>query len=191
MVTEVKMRTMAMTKEKVGNSRGFTLIEVLTVVGIISILTILAIPATRMVEKAVLEAGAAKGLNVLQGAFELYYREMGMYPVSTEEHSRIFFREIDRFLPDTYYIRHSENYFIRGYRLFAWGFAPAGQGTPGGGALGTSHDGWTGGVPPRWGAQNYTLEAVPIENHLGLSTFYIDPGGVITIVKEDGSIVPY
>jgi len=173
---------------------GFTLIEVLTVIGIIAILTVLAIPATRMVEKVVLEAGAAKGLRVLEGAFELYYREMGMYPVNTEEPSRNFFREVDRFLPDTYYIRHAENQFIKGYRLFAFGDAPAGQGTPG--SSGGSGGFGTGptpanGVFPRWGADDYFLEAVPIENHLGLRTFYIEPGGVVRVVQEDGSVVPY
>jgi prepilin-type N-terminal cleavage/methylation domain-containing protein len=174
-----------MSTEQKKRQHGFTLIEVLTVIGIISILTVLAIPATRMVEKAVLEAGAIKGLRVVQGAFELYYREMGMYPVHTAEPSRNFFREIDRFLPDVYYIRHAENQFIRGYRLFAYGVAPNGTTEEDNGGFGSSQ---SPGVPPRWGSQNYVLEAVPIENHLGLSTFYIDPGGTIT---KDSQTIPY
>jgi prepilin-type N-terminal cleavage/methylation domain-containing protein len=185
--------TAMLTKHK-RKEPGFTLIEVLTVIGIIALLTVLAIPATRTVEKVVMEAGAAKGLRTLQSAFELYYREMGMYPVNTEEPSRNFFREIDRFLPNTYYIRHAENEFIKGYRLFAFGDAPAGQGTPGaGGGSGGFGGGPTpvDGVFPRWGSQNYVLEAVPIENHLGLRTFYIEPGGVIRVLQEDGSIIPY
>ena len=165
--------------------RGFTLIEVLVVVGIIGILTVLAIPATRKVEKVVLETGAVKGLNVIQGAFELYYREMGFYPVHTSEPSRLFFREIDRFLPDAYYIRHAENQFCRGYRLFAYGIPPGG-----------GYEDWTGGFggawgdpdTERWGSHTYVLMAVPIERHLGLSTFYLDPGGVIT---KDDPLTPY
>ncbi|MFH1676820.1 MAG: type II secretion system protein [bacterium] len=166
--------------------KGFTLLEVLTVVGIIGILTVLAIPATRKVEKVVMETGAVKGLRVIQEAFEMYYREMGFYPVNTAEPTRLFFREIDRFLPPTYYIRHSENQFIRGYRLWAYGIPPSGVGEEGfGGGFGT----W-GGSPDteRWGSHNFVLMAVPIENHLGLSTFYIDPGGVIT---KDNSLNPY
>jgi prepilin-type N-terminal cleavage/methylation domain-containing protein len=167
--------------------RGFTLLEVLTVIGIIGILTVLAIPAARKVEKVVLETGAVKGMKVIQEAFELYYREMGFYPVHTEEPSRLFFREIDRFLPDTYYIRHSENQFIRGYRLFAHGIPPPGAGgeSPGGGFGGF---GGSGNEPERWGSHNFVLMAVPIESHLGLSTFYIDPGGVVT---RDSLLTPY
>jgi prepilin-type N-terminal cleavage/methylation domain-containing protein len=161
--------------------KGFTLLEVLAVVGIIGILTVLAIPATRKVEKVVYEAGAVKGLKVIQEAFELYYREMGFYPVHTEEPSRLFFREIDRFLPEPYYIRHAENHFCRGYRLFAYGIPPTGFGGGGDSGLG----GLGGGTdePERWGSHTYVLMAVPIQNNLGLSTFYLDPGGVI--MKED------
>jgi prepilin-type N-terminal cleavage/methylation domain-containing protein len=165
-------------KEKNRGQTGFTLIEVLTVIGIIAVLTCLAFPATRMVEKVVLEAGACKGLRVIQGAFELYHREMGMYPVNTVEPSRLFFREIDRFLPDTYYIRHAENQFVRGYRLFAYGEAPSGAGGDGGGGFGGGSQ-----TVERWGSEDYVLMAVPIQSNLGLSTFYLDPGGVIT--KDD------
>ena len=169
--------------------RGFTLIEVLTVVGIIGVLTVLAIPAARKVEKVVLETGAVKGLHVLQEAFELYYRDMGFYPVHTEEPTRLFFREIDRYLPDTYYIRHSENQFIRGYKLWAYGIPPSGasedEGEGGFGGFGGS-----GGEPglPRWGSKTYVLMAIPIQDNLGLSTFYLDPGGVVT---RDGVLTPY
>lgn len=168
--------------------RGFTLLEVLTVVGIIAILAVLAIPATRKVEKNVLETGAVKGLKVLDEAFQMYYREMGYYPVHTAEPSRLFFREIDRFLPDAYYISHAENQFIRGYRLFAWAIPPqeepeddSGYGWGGWGGFGTPDD-------DRWGSHNYILMAVPIRDHLGLSTFYLDPGGVIT---KDDRLTPY
>ncbi len=166
--------------------RGFTLLEVLTVVGIIAILVVLAIPASRKVEKVVLEAGAVKGLKVIQEAFEMYYREMGFYPVHTTEPSRLFFREIDRFLPEAYYIRHSENQFIRGYRLFAYGVPPSGAG---GGDTSGGFGGFGGTTTTeRWGSHNYVLMAVPIQNHLGLSTFYMDPGGVIT---RDNRLTPY
>ncbi len=174
-------------KKNIRGHRGFTLLEVITAIGIIAILTVLALPATRKVEKVVLETGAVKGMKVLQEAFELYYREMGFYPVHTAEPSRLFFREIDRFLPDTYYIRHSENQFIRGYRLFASGIPPAGMG----GSEGTGGFGGFGGLTdevPRWGSHNYILMAVPIQYNLGLSTFYLDPGGVIT---RDDMLTPY
>jgi hypothetical protein len=101
-----------------------------------------------------------------------------MYPVNTVEPSRLFFREIDRFLPDTYYIRHAENQFVRGYRLFAYGEAPSGAGGDGGGGFGGGSQ-----TVERWGSEDYVLMAVPIQNNLGLSTFYLDPGGVIT--KDD------
>jgi len=169
---------------------GFTLLEVMAAVGIIAILTVLAIPATRKVEKVTKEAGAAKGLKVMAEAFELYYREMGFYPVHTSEPSRLFFREVDRFLPEVYYIRHAENQFIRGYRMFAWGIEPneTGEETEGGGFGGFGGFGGTSTEPERWGSHTYVLMAVPIESHLGLSTFYIDPGGVVT---KDSPLNPY
>jgi prepilin-type N-terminal cleavage/methylation domain-containing protein len=176
-----------MSIERREKQKGFTLLEVLTVIGIIGILSVLAIPATRMVEKAVMEAGAIKGLRVIQGAFEMYYREMGMYPVHTTEPSRLFFREIDRFLPDVYYIRHAENQFIRGYRLLAYGYIPnsaVGEEQGGGGGFG----GGGSDTPTRYGNQNYVLMAVPIQNNLGLSTFFLDPSGVIT---KDDLLAPY
>jgi hypothetical protein len=110
---------------------------------------------------------------------------MGFYPVHTTEPSRLFFREIDRFLPDTYYIRHSENQFVKGYRLWAYGIPPGGSYEDWSGGFG----GWAGTPDTeRWGSHNYVLMAVPIENHLGLSTFYLDPGGVIT---KDDRLTPY
>ncbi len=176
-----------MDKIRSGN-RGFTLLEVIIVVGIIAIITVLAIPASRKVEKAVMETGCVKGLKVLNEAFEMYYREMGFYPVHTTEPSRLFFREIDRFLPDAYYIRHAENQFIRGYRLFAWGTPPSGFGAPDEGSGGFGGFGGSSGEPERWGSHTYVLMAVPIEDSLGLSTFYLDPGGVIT---KDDQLTPY
>jgi len=168
-------------------NRGFTLLEVLIVAGIIAVLTVMAIPATRKVEKVVLETGCVKGLRVMHEAFEMYYREMGFYPVHTTEPSRLFFREVDRFLPDTYYIRHSENQFIKGYRLWGYGIPPAGFG---GDSVPESGFGGFGGSTDteRWGSHNYVLMAVPIQRNLGLSTFYLDPGGVIT---RDDTVTPY
>ena len=173
---------------KVKGHRGFTLLEVMCAVGIIAILTVLAIPTTRKVEKVTMETGAVKGLKVMSEAFELYYRDMGFYPVHTKEPSRLFFREVDKYLPDTYYIRHAENYFIRGYRMFAWGIPPneTAGGDDGGGGFGGFGGGTSG--PERWGSHTYILMAVPIENHLGLSTFYIDPGGVVT---KDSYTTPF
>jgi prepilin-type N-terminal cleavage/methylation domain-containing protein len=162
--------------------KGFTLLEVLCVVGIIAILVVMAIPATRKVEKAVKETGCVKGLRVIQEAMEMYYRETGFYPVHTEEPSRLFFRELDRYLPDTYYIRHAENQFIPGYRLLAYGIPPEGKG----GETGTGGFGGWGGatVVDRYGSHMYVLMAIPIERHLGLRTFYLDPGGVITTDED-------
>ena len=131
-----------------------------------------------------------KGLKVIDQAFQLYYREMGYYPVHTEEPSRLFFREIDRFLPETYYIRHAEDHFIRGYRLFAWGVAPSSKESEDDGGFGWG--GWGGfndsSSDFRWGSHNYVVMAVPIQPRLGLSTFYLDPGGVIT---KDDRLTPY
>lgn len=166
--------------------KGFTLIEVLTVIGIIGIIATLAIPASRQVERVVMETGAVKGLKTIQEAFELYYREMGFYPVHTREPSRLFFREIDRFLPEGYYIRHSENYFIRGYRLLAWGYPPSGDLNPSAGGIGGGTS--AAEAPTRWGSHTYVLMAVPIQQNLGLSTFYLEPGGVVT---KDDTLNPY
>lgn len=170
------------------SQRGFTLLEILAVVGIIAILTVLAIPATRKVEKVVLETGCLKGLHVIQEAMEMYYRETGFYPVHTEEPSRLFFREIDRYLPDTYYIRHAEGQFIRGYKLLAYGIPPEGMGgeTSTGGGFGGF--GGTTGVE-RWGSHMYVLMAIPIQSHLDLRTFYLDPGGVVT--TDEDRRIPY
>lgn len=169
---------------KLKRQRGFTLLEVMAVVGVIAIITVLAIPATRQVEKAVYETGCVKGLKVIYEACELYYREMGMYPVHTETDSRLFFREIDRFLPEPYYIRHAENHFIRGYRLFAYAYPPSGSGS-GGGSGGPS--GPTSNVT-RYGSHTFFIKALPIHQGLGLSTFYLGPGGVVT---KDDEFTPY
>ena len=172
----------AMNIKRKGRQGGFTLLEIVGVVGIIGILTVLAIPATRKVEKVVMETGCIKGLHVVQEAMEMYYRETGFYPVHTAEPSRLFFREIDRYLPDTYYIRHAEDQFIRGYRLLAYGIPPEGKG--GATSTGGGFGGFGGGGVDRWGSHMYVLMAIPIQNHLGLRTFYLDPGGVVTTDED-------
>lgn len=153
---------------------GFSLIEVMMVVGIIAIIVTLAIPTTQSAVRSSKEAGCIKGLKVIYGAIEMYKTERGYSPVHTSTPSNLFLREIDLYMPEPFHIGHGQNVMIKGYRLFGWvpddPFEPTFPGV-GTGAI-VSGD--------RVGARNWRVVAVPIEPYSGLSTFYLEPNGNVS-----------
>ncbi len=153
---------------------GFSLIEVMMVVGIIAIIVTLAIPTTQSAVRSAKEAGCIKGLKVIYGAIVMYKTECGYSPVHTSEASGLFLREIDPYLPEPYHIGHGTNVMIKGYRLFGW--VPANPSSPTVPELGM------GAVvsTDRVGARDWRVMAVPIEPYSGLSTFYLGPNGNVS-----------
>jgi prepilin-type N-terminal cleavage/methylation domain-containing protein len=167
-----KMKNM-MHKLRCGKA-GFSLIEVMMVVGIIAIIVTLAIPTTQAAVRSAKEAGCIKGLKVVYGAIEMYRSEYGYAPVMTSTPSSLFLREIDPFLPEPYHIGHGQNVMIKGYRLFGW--VPDNPSSPTFPGLSTS------GIAPydRVGARDWRVIAVPIEPYSGLATFYLRPNGAVS-----------
>ena len=64
-------------KRNRNSERGFTLVEVLVVVGILGVLAVLAVPVYTRVHNSALETGAIKGLEAMYDAYQLYYRDYG------------------------------------------------------------------------------------------------------------------
>lgn len=67
------------------NNKGFTLIEMLIVLMIISVLIILIVPNLSGKSKAVHETGCEALVKVVQAQVDLYYLDEGKYPASIED----------------------------------------------------------------------------------------------------------
>lgn len=63
-------------------ARGFTLVEIMVVVAIISFLAMMAVPAFRKLQSRARATATANDLRVFETAFETYASEKGVFPPS-------------------------------------------------------------------------------------------------------------
>lgn len=67
-----------------GSARGFTLVEILVVVVIISLLAMLSIPALQMVQRRARSSAVINDFRVFATAFQTYAHEQGSFPAEAD-----------------------------------------------------------------------------------------------------------
>lgn len=147
--------------------QGFTLVEILIVVGIISILILLALPGLQKSRASAYEASAVKGLQTMRSTFELYYRDRGFYPAMETSFSTAYFSEVQGYLPPESYQSGVTDQMAKGYELRAR--TSTFPGAP------TDAQGRT------LGSHIFTIGAFPVNPEMGLRTFYIEAQGTVTV----------
>jgi len=145
-------------KHKPETERGFTLIEVLIVVGIIGILAVLAIPSLTGTERAATESACVKSLKGIADAEEIYYIHQKHYPGGEDGTHWFRLRSVDALDPKIY-IGSKNDTFIRGYSFFFMSIGP-------------------------W-AQAYSLIAYPKNPELGMRTFVMKDDGIVRKTDND------
>jgi general secretion pathway protein G len=137
---------------------GFTLIEVLIVVGIIGILAVLAIPSLTGTERAATESACVKSLKGLADAEEIYYVHQKHYPGGEDGIHWYRLRSVDAIDPKIY-IGSKKDTFLRGYSFFFRSIGPY--------------------------AQSYSVVAYPINWELGMRTFVMKDDGIVRTPEND------
>ncbi len=67
-----------------GSARGFTLVEILVVVVIISLLAMVAIPGVQLVQRRARSSAVINDFRVFATAFETYAHEKGSFPAEAD-----------------------------------------------------------------------------------------------------------
>ncbi|MBU1023706.1 type II secretion system GspH family protein [bacterium] len=147
------------------NNKGFTLVELLVVVGILAILTVLAVPVYSRAKNTALEAGAIKGLEAMYDAYQLYYRDHGFYPPARSTYSTEFYNHVRQYLPRDLNSATVTDGFIKGYEVRSLTRPFAGASTQNGVITGSHY---------------FTVMAIPLNTGRGLRTFFIEPNGIVT-----------
>ena len=129
---------------------GFTLIEILLVVAILSILVVLAIPSYYGSRRSTMESSALAGLKSIAEAEEMYYHLNNFYPGGKSEDHFERLRAIDALDPKAYGRSDSVDGFIKGYSINFFSNGPY--------------------------PQAYSLEIIPVQNEMGLRTFTLANG---------------
>jgi prepilin-type N-terminal cleavage/methylation domain-containing protein len=133
-------------------SRGYTMLEIMTVVGLIGLLVALAVPNLQRARQNALETGAIEGLKQLAEAEEMYYEVFKSYTSGHDQWHDL--RRCDAIDAKGYNrLAGRRGKFIKGYsiQLINLGAYP----------------------------QNYSIVAWPIERGLDLKTFFIVSDGII------------
>lgn len=71
--------------KKTGNAHGFSLVELLTVMMILSILAAIAVPSYRRHQVKARETVLSEDLYQLRRSLDAYYADKGLYPDSLED----------------------------------------------------------------------------------------------------------
>jgi prepilin-type N-terminal cleavage/methylation domain-containing protein len=145
--------------------KGFTLVELLIVVGIIGILAVLSIPTFTRVQNTALEAGAVKGLEAMYDAYQMYYRDHGFYPPTKATYTTDFYPHVKGYLPRDLNSSSATDGFIKGYEVRS---------------LTRPFDGMVVNNGLIAGSHYFTIMAIPIIPNRGLRTFFIEPNGIVT-----------
>ncbi len=156
------MRKMADTDQSRGSpeepGRGYTLVEIMLAVGLISLLAVMAIPNLQHARRNALETGAIAGLKSLSEAEEMYYDVYGYYTSGHDQWHDL--RKVDAIDHKAYQrLSGRRGYFIKGYSIQLVNI---------------------GDYP-----QNYSIIAWPLERGMELKTFMIVSDG---IVRDYGDI---
>lgn len=131
-------------------ARGFTLVEILIVVGILAILVVLAIPSYYGSRRSTLESSAVGGLKAIAEAEELYYNLNSYYPGGTSEDHWNRLRSIDAIDPKGYGRPDTVDGFIKGYSIAFFSNGPY--------------------------PQDYSITVTPVVPESGLRTFALING---------------
>jgi type II secretory pathway pseudopilin PulG len=130
---------------------GYTMLEILTVVGILTVIITMAIPSITRTKRHAYESAAIEGLRAVAEAEELYYEVGGYYTAGGNQIEDL--RRVDAIDSGSYGASAGKGIFIKGYSIQ---FVDIGE------------------YP-----QNYSCMAVPIIRGLHLRTFYLEADGII------------
>lgn len=144
------MRPMSDKKKQRAKS-GYTMMEIMIVVGILTVIVTMAIPSITRMKKHAYEAAAIEGMRALAEAEELYYDVGGYYTGGGNQVQDL--RKVDAIDSGSYGASAGKGIFIKGYSIQ---FVDIGE------------------YP-----QNYSVAAVPIARGLNLRTFFLEGDGII------------
>ena len=146
--------------------RGFTLVEILVVVAIISILILLSMPGLQKARVSSYEASAIAGLKTVRGAFEMHHRDYGFYPALSPSFSTNYLDQIRGYLPPEVTQAGVTDQIAKGYELRAMTDPFPNAPTDSAGRIMGSHI--------------FTIGAFPLNPELGMRTFFIEAQGTVT-----------
>jgi prepilin-type N-terminal cleavage/methylation domain-containing protein len=131
---------------------GYTLVEIMLVVGLIGIIATMAIPNLQHARRNALETGCIEGLKQLAEAEEMYYDVYGYYTSGHDQWQDL--RRVDA-IDAIHWQRLAgrRGWFIKGYSIQMIN-------------LGTY-------------PQNYSIAAWPLEKGMDLKTFFVIGDGII------------
>ena len=138
-------------KIKLKLKSGYTMLEILTVVGILTIIVTMAIPSITRMKRHSYESAAIEGLRALADAEELYYDVGGYYTAGGNQIQDL--RKVDAIDSGQYGAGAGAGIFIKGYSVM---FTNIGE-----------HP------------QNYSCRAVPIIRGMDLRTFFLEADGIV------------
>lgn len=130
--------------------RGFTLVEMLIVVAILSILIVLAIPSYYGTRRGTMESAAIAGLQAISEGEELFYNLNHYYPGGISEDHWTRLRAMDAIDPKAYGRPDTVDGFIKGYSIQFFSNGPY--------------------------PQSYSLTLIPVLPEMGLRTFVLVNG---------------
>jgi prepilin-type N-terminal cleavage/methylation domain-containing protein len=146
-------------KDKTRVKSGYTMLEIMIVVGILTVIVTMAIPSITRTKKHAYETAAIEGLRAIGDAEELYYEVSGYYTGGGNQIQDL--RKVDAIDSGSYGASAGEGVFIKGYSIQ---FVNIGE-----------H------------AQNYSVAAVPIIRGMNLRTFFLEGDGII--IDQSGNIL--
>ena len=132
--------------------RGYTMIEIMTAVGLISLLAVMAIPNLQHARRNGLETAAIQGLKELSEAEEMYYDIYGYYTAGRDQFHDL--RRVDAIDHKAWSrLAGRRGVFIKAYSVQMVNL---------------------GEYP-----QNYSIVAWPLEQGMDLKTFFIVSDGLV------------